>query len=126
MTRQLFRRAARWAAGALIWGTAAVGAAAVAASSPGCSDSTQTKTVSSPCPPGETCQARLTLLHTADIHSRLLPYDLLITQVDANLGLGAPNELKNVGGVARMSYILGSRLIVTIFERALTTPHRVD
>ncbi len=30
----------------------------------------------------------LTLLYTSDIHSRLLPYDLLITQVDANLGLG--------------------------------------
>jgi len=63
-------------------------------------------TLSSPCPPGKTCQARLTLLHTADIHSRLLPYDLLITQVDANLGLGQAQTLRNVGGVARMSYVL--------------------
>jgi 5'-nucleotidase / UDP-sugar diphosphatase len=107
MTRQFFRRTARSAARALIWGGATFGAAAVAASSPACSASTQSSIATSPCPLGESCQARLTLLHTADIHSRLLPYDLLITQVDANLGLGAPNELKNVGGVARMAYILG-------------------
>lgn len=62
--------------------------------------------VTSPCPNGATCQVPITLLHTADIHSRLLPYDLLITQVDANLGLGEPNTLRNVGGVARMAYLL--------------------
>jgi len=59
------------------------------------------------CPPGTTCQTRLTLLHTSDIHSRLLPYDLLITQVDADLGLGALGDVKNVGGIARMAYVLG-------------------
>ena len=40
----------------------------------------------------------LTLLHTSDIHSRLLPYDLVITQADADLGLGALNSVANVGG----------------------------
>ncbi len=59
------------------------------------------------CPPGTPCQARLTLLHTSDIHSRLLPYDLLVTQVDGDLGLGTTGTLKNVGGVARMAYVLG-------------------
>src|SRR5271155_5757275 len=59
-----------------------------------------------PCPPGETCQVNLTLLHTADIHSRLLPYNLLITQVDGNLGLGTIGDTANVGGAARMGYVL--------------------
>jgi len=62
--------------------------------------------ISSPCPAGQTCQTRLTILHTSDIHSRLYPYDLLITQVDADLGLGTIGALHNVGGVARMSYVL--------------------
>src|SRR5215475_4910818 len=60
-----------------------------------------------PCPPNPDgtpgqCQVELTLLHTADIHSRLLPYDLLITQVDGNLGLGTIGQVANVGGAARM------------------------
>ena len=59
------------------------------------------------CPPGQTtCQTQLTLLHTADIHSRLLPYDLLITQVDGNLGLGTIGATVNVGGAARLGYVL--------------------
>jgi 5'-nucleotidase len=48
----------------------------------------------------------LTLLHTADIHSRIFPYDLQILQVDSTLGLGTLDEVKNVGGVARLSYLL--------------------
>ncbi len=59
-----------------------------------------------PCPPGSTCQVNLTLLHTADVHSRLLPYELLITQVDGNLGLGTIGQTRNVGGAARMGYII--------------------
>ena len=55
--------------------------------------------------PGQ-CQVTLTLLHTADIHSRLLPYDLLITQVDGNLGLGTIGDTVNVGGAARLGYVL--------------------
>lgn len=52
-------------------------------------------------------QVHLTLLHTSDIHSRLFPYNLQIGQVDAGLGLGEVNRVANVGGVARMSHILG-------------------
>src|SRR5512135_2795524 len=64
-----------------------------------------------PCPPNPdgtpgVCQVELTFLHTADIHSRLLPYDLLITQVDGNLGLGTIGETANVGGAARMGYVI--------------------
>ena len=93
----LFRRAA---AASLL----ALGAAAVTAAAPGCSS--KTGSVTSPCPAGQTCQARLTLFHTADMHSRLLPYDLLITQVDEGLGLGRTGQLASVGGAARMSTIL--------------------
>jgi 5'-nucleotidase / UDP-sugar diphosphatase len=96
-------RAARPAAITLVAaGVFACGAAAM----PGCSSS-DSGAVASPCPPGQTCQTRLTLLHTSDIHSRLLPYDLLVTQVDGDLGLGSTGNVKNVGGVARMAYILG-------------------
>ncbi|HEY1958664.1 MAG TPA: 5'-nucleotidase C-terminal domain-containing protein [Polyangiaceae bacterium] len=63
------------------------------------------------CPPNADgtpghCQTTLTLLHTADIHSRLLPYNLLITQVDGNLGLGTIGEQVEVGGAARMAYVI--------------------
>lgn len=77
-------------------------AGAIGGTTVACSD----KGIESACPPGTTCQVRLTLLHSADIHSRLLPYDLLITQVDSDIGLGPVGEVKNVGGVARMSYVL--------------------
>ncbi|HEY2517372.1 MAG TPA: bifunctional UDP-sugar hydrolase/5'-nucleotidase [Polyangiaceae bacterium] len=80
-------------------------AAASSAGSWGCS-SDPGPAVSSPCPPGKTCQVNLTLLHTSDIHSRLFDYDLLITQVDGNLGLGTTGEIKTVGGIARMSYVI--------------------
>lgn len=59
------------------------------------------------CAPGRPCQVNLTFLHTSDIHSRLLPFDQLITQVDATLGLGALNRVSNVGGVARLAYLVG-------------------
>ncbi len=87
-------------------GLVAAGIAGIVASAPGCS-SAPNGTLSSPCPNGQTCQTSLTLFHTADIHSRLLPYDLLITQVDGDLGLGHTGTTSNVGGVARMAYILG-------------------
>lgn len=81
------------------------GALGASAAMPACS-SAPSGTSSSPCPPGQTCQVNLTLFHTADIHSRLIPYELLITQVDGDLGLGTTGVLANVGGVARMSTIL--------------------
>ena len=77
------------------------------ASQPACNAVVDGGPVSSPCAPGERCQTKLTLLHTSDIHSRLLPYDLLITQVDAGLGLGPLGEVRNVGGVSRLSYVIG-------------------
>lgn len=77
----------------------------VGATSTGCSGNETP--VASACPPGTPCSVRLTILHTSDIHSRLFPYDQLITQVDADLGLGAINGVANVGGVARMAYVLG-------------------
>ncbi len=49
----------------------------------------------------------MTFLHTGDIHSRLVPYELQITQADSDLGLGPLNEVVSVGGVARMSGVLG-------------------
>lgn len=74
------------------------------ASLPGCSS--DDPTIASPCPPGQACQVSLTILHTSDIHSRLFPYEQVITQVDATLGLGELNTVANIGGVARMAYIL--------------------
>lgn len=47
---------------------------------------------------------QLTLLHTTDVHSRLLPYDLQVGEVDARLGLA--QELEPFGGAARMAYVL--------------------
>jgi 5'-nucleotidase/UDP-sugar diphosphatase len=52
------------------------------------------------------CQTNLTILHTGDVHSRLFPYDLEITQIDSQLGLGTLNTVANVGGIARLSYVL--------------------
>ncbi|MBX7197681.1 MAG: 5'-nucleotidase C-terminal domain-containing protein, partial [Sandaracinaceae bacterium] len=58
-------------------------------------------------PPGIKGQVHLTLIHTSDIHSRLFPYNLQIGQVDSGLGLGASGSIANVGGVARISHIIG-------------------
>ncbi len=52
-------------------------------------------------------QLHVTLLHTSDLHSRLFPYDMLVGQADDALGLGASGTTSNVGGVARVSHILG-------------------
>jgi len=51
-------------------------------------------------------QVKLTLLHTADIHSRLFPYAIQIAQSDASLGLGAADSIATVGGVARMASVI--------------------
>ncbi len=72
---------------------------------PACS-SVDKDTVSRPCPEGQTCSVNLTLLHTSDIHSRLFPYEQVITQLDATLGLGELNTISNIGGVARMAYVI--------------------
>src|SRR6185437_10150040 len=76
----------------------------LAGSQPACSPSEDK--IERPCPTGQTCDVSLTILHTSDIHSRLYPYEQVITQVDATLGLGELNTVANIGGVARMAYIL--------------------
>ena len=43
---------------------------------------------------------RLTVFHTADIHSRLLPYDITIDTTDRNLGMSP--EAYPYGGAARI------------------------
>lgn len=58
-------------------------------------------------PPPLKGQVHLTLIHTSDIHSRLFPYNLQLGQVDAGLGLGEAGSIVNVGGAARISYIVG-------------------
>lgn len=83
------------------------GISLAAMSAPACSSSSSDgKTAEHACPAGQTCQVNLTLLHTSDIHSRLFPYEQVITQVDSSLGLGSLNQIANVGGAARMSYVL--------------------
>ena len=47
---------------------------------------------------------RLTLLHTSDIHSRLIPYTLDVGEVDRGLGLDQDNE--PFGGAARLAFLL--------------------
>jgi 5'-nucleotidase len=79
-------------------------ASCLAGAAPGCTSGGVG--VQSPCPAGATCDVHLTLLHTSDIHSRIFPYDLQILQVDSELGLGTLAQVKNVGGVARLSYLL--------------------
>jgi 2',3'-cyclic-nucleotide 2'-phosphodiesterase (5'-nucleotidase family) len=49
-------------------------------------------------------QVRLTILHTSDLHSRLLPYDFRPLRTDVDLGL-IP-EAGPFGGVARMASII--------------------
>lgn len=47
---------------------------------------------------------QLTLLHTTDVHSRLLPYDLQVGEVDLRLGLA--QELEPFGGAARIAHVI--------------------
>ena len=47
---------------------------------------------------------RLTVLHTSDLHSRLLPYFQLPGLIDRGLGLCA--ELQPFGGAARLNYLV--------------------
>ena len=48
----------------------------------------------------------LTLLHTADIHSRVWPFRARISRFEAELGLGEPLALSEVGGAARLATLL--------------------
>ncbi len=48
----------------------------------------------------------LTLLHTADIHSRVWPFRSRISRFEAELGLGQSLTLAEVGGAARLATLL--------------------
>jgi 5'-nucleotidase / UDP-sugar diphosphatase len=48
----------------------------------------------------------LTLLHTADIHSRVWPFRSRISRFEAELGLGEALALTEVGGAARLATLL--------------------
>jgi 2',3'-cyclic-nucleotide 2'-phosphodiesterase (5'-nucleotidase family) len=65
----------------------------------GCADPT-------PTPPLKG-QVQFTILHTADIHSRLFPYDFEVGQTDSGLGLGPVNAVVTIGGAAETSYLVG-------------------
>jgi 5'-nucleotidase/UDP-sugar diphosphatase len=88
------RRTRRRSLSAALVGLAAL--AGVGAAQPGCSS------------PGEQYNlqgdVRLTLLHTADWHSRLFPYEQQVNQTDLALGLRPENA--PFGGAARMNYLI--------------------
>jgi 5'-nucleotidase / UDP-sugar diphosphatase len=48
----------------------------------------------------------LTLLHTADIHSRVRPFRSRISRFEAELGLGQALALDEIGGAARLATLL--------------------
>jgi 5'-nucleotidase / UDP-sugar diphosphatase len=96
MTWPISRRAAK----ALVVTGFGLGLSAVPSA---CTNSGQPSLV---CGDQATCQTNLTILHTGDVHSRLFPYTLEIEQVDSELGLGTEGDVANVGGIARLSYIL--------------------
>lgn len=48
----------------------------------------------------------LTLLHTADLHSRVWPFRSRISRFEAELGLGEALALTEVGGLARLASLL--------------------
>ncbi|HVY27260.1 MAG TPA: 5'-nucleotidase C-terminal domain-containing protein [Polyangiaceae bacterium] len=54
-------------------------------------------------PAREQAPRAVTLLHTADIHSRLWPFRSRISRFEASLGLGPEGELAELGGVARLA-----------------------
>src|SRR4051794_11035127 len=53
-------------------------------------------------PPG--VDTRLTLLHTRDLHSRLLPFELVPDAADVALGLATAHA--PFGGAARLGYVV--------------------
>ncbi len=114
------RRALRPAA-SLLAAVTAVGVATFGGS--GCSDQpTPGGGASSPCPAGATCQTRLTILHTSDIHSRLFPYDLLITKIDADLGLGALGDNSGDRGLASALAVSYVGAFTSLGERSPAVP----
>ncbi len=68
-------------------------------------------TVSAPAPALVGQDVSLTILHTSDLHSRMLPYDFLPTYTDNNLGIPDPEDIgcetgdRCYGGLARIGWI---------------------
>ncbi len=68
-------------------------------------------TVEEPAPAFAGQDVRLTLLHTSDVHSRMLPYDFTPTWTDNTLGLPDPEDIgcsaedRCYGGMARIASI---------------------
>lgn len=54
-------------------------------------------------PAREQTPRAVTLLHSADIHSRLWPFRSRISRFEASLGLGTQGELVELGGAARLA-----------------------
>ena len=77
-----------------------------ATASPGCAGKNPADAAEGPCPKGQACTVRMTMLHTSDIHSRLYPFEQVITQIDSDLGLGQLSLVSNVGGVARVAHVV--------------------
>lgn len=50
---------------------------------------------------------RLTILHTSDWHSRLIPYAFTPGLTDQGLGLDSARSLLGIGGVERLAYLVG-------------------
>ena len=50
---------------------------------------------------------RLTILHTSDWHSRLVPYAFTPGLTDQGLGLDKDRSLLGIGGVSRLAYLIG-------------------
>ena len=57
-----------------------------------------------PPPDVEGQDLRLTIIHTTDIHSRLLPYDMTVLAGDRALGL--EQDAEPFGGIARMAHVI--------------------
>jgi len=55
---------------------------------------------------GDGSTPTLTLLHTADLHSRAWPFRSRISRFEAERGLGQPLALEEVGGLARLATLL--------------------
>src|SRR5688572_26270111 len=72
--RRMLRLLPRLSAAILALG----GAALVAGGQPACTN-TNPEAIEKPCPDGQPCSVNLTILHTSDIHSRLFPYEQVIT-----------------------------------------------
>ncbi|HVO30173.1 MAG TPA: hypothetical protein VMV18_05540, partial [bacterium] len=49
---------------------------------------------------------RLTILHTSDWHSRLIPYAFTPGLTDQGLGLDPNRSLLGIGGVERLAYLV--------------------